>query len=305
MLLYISLMGERPFADQGISDRKKHSYQNLHLPIVMGLTKRLSPKGCCVGVGNEFGNIFTCTFNFIMLVSQNQCCKTLAPCQFVWWIGGLLRIVKRGACPQIIIESHTEIYHRKNSTLDWWIVSTDAFGEMLAIICKWRWSAKNKSNSELKKYLSPPPPIRLIKNASHVVIAAILEKTHSTSMNPSLWRRLVSLNSLLMLIKFQSHLKKKSSYGHLFQLRIASYIVAKCDIICPSEGADRSKATSRIVRNDPCEYSDWRQRIQKGNHILNVTPVMLLRHIRIPWVVCLHVVLHSRFALLHYICVYH
>ncbi len=25
-----------------------------------------------------------------------------------------------------------------------------------------------------------------------------------------------------------------------------------------------SKATSRIVRNHPCEYSDWRQRIQKG-----------------------------------------
>ncbi len=33
--------------------------------------------------------------------------------------------------------------------------STDAFGEMLAIICKWRSSKKKKSNSEFKKM--PPP----------------------------------------------------------------------------------------------------------------------------------------------------
>ncbi len=32
---------------------------------------------------------------------------------------------------------------------------------------------------------------------------------------------------------------------------------------CPTEGAECLKATSQIVRNNPCEYSDWRQRIQK------------------------------------------
>ncbi len=37
--------------------------------------------------------------------------------------------------------------------------STDAFGEMLAIICKCRLSPKNKSNSELKTCPPPSPAV--------------------------------------------------------------------------------------------------------------------------------------------------
>ncbi len=39
--------------------------------------------------------------------------------------------------------------------------STDAFGEMLAIICKFRSSPKNKSNSEFKKKSSSGHLFRL------------------------------------------------------------------------------------------------------------------------------------------------
>ncbi len=45
-----------------------------------------------------------------------------------------------------------------------------------------------------------------------------------------------------------------------------SYTVGKSDIICPSEGVERLKATSLIVRNYPCEYTDWHQRIQKREY---------------------------------------
>ncbi len=34
---------------------------------------------------------------------------------------------------------------------------------------------------------------------------------------------------------------------------------------CPTEGAERSNATSWIVRNHRCKYSDWRQKIQEEN----------------------------------------
>ncbi len=43
---------------------------------------------------------------------------------------------------------------------------------------------------------------------------------------------------------------------------VARYTVGKGDIIFSSKGADRYKATSWSVRNDPCEYSDWHKRIQ-------------------------------------------
>ncbi len=43
----------------------------------------------------------------------------------------------------------------------------------------------------------------------------------------------------LKFIKFQSQLKKKSIYGHLFRSRIVRHTVGKVNIICPSEGADR------------------------------------------------------------------
>ncbi len=43
----------------------------------------------------------------------------------------------------------------------------------------------------------------------------------------------------LKFIKFQSHLKKKNSFGHLFRLRIAIFSVGKGYIICPSESLDR------------------------------------------------------------------
>ncbi len=35
-----------------------------------------------------------------------------------------------------------------------------------------------------------------------------------------------------------------------------------------TEGTQRSKTTSRIVRNHPYEYSDWRQRIQKPRKLM-------------------------------------
>ncbi len=76
----------------------------------------------------------------------------------------------------------------------------------------------------------------------------------------------------LKFIKFQSF-KKKPSYGHLFL--IAIFAVGKGDIICPSEILDHWKATSLIIRNYPCEYSDWRQRIQKMHYNQNVIALNL------------------------------
>ncbi len=92
----------------------------------------------------------------------------------------------------------------------------------------------------------------------HIKLVNCAKCSHNPSKDAADWSVVADFKSILNFKK--SFLKIWLSQASLFvDMETWEYYG---DFRCSTLGAGHLKATSRIVRNHPCEYSDWRQRIQ-------------------------------------------